>query len=361
MVLALNDDDLNGECFILGSEGEREEINRQRFVCLPVAANLIPNTVTDMTVPANVTFWNNFVITNYEDQIVQGVAPRDARRVAYIRMLAARTGMFKWNDTPGQHNVRYAEFIERAAVGDDIADWDADDAWRATARDKLMDMVCMVAYFFRVRGHHWTADFEDRYQAVWRKCQYEEDSPGISWQLIAHNALHAIYPDDLDQIWINAVHGSICSGALKKRINSKPAGMASVSALNSGVADLLLVVPRAFDYMPAAIDHLKNITRLTEGDENRWNGSVNRRFYNAVDIQVNESSLGALAALIIASLDQFAPNSPLRNSMALKRIAANAPLTGAVVARMIRTAVSSDAAAEIFLPEAPPAPVQGNP
>lgn len=355
MVLVLTDQDLNGECFILGSEGEREEINVVRNVCLPTAIAAIPADILTNRTQAARTWWNLFVVTNYQDQVALNVNPRDARRVAYLRLLAARNGLFKWGDTPGQHNTRYSEFVVRAAVGDDIPDWDQDDAWRGTVIHKFFDIVCIVAYFFRVRGHHWQDTFNDRYNAVWDKCLYEEENPGLSWQLIAHNALHAIYPDDLDDFWLQAVDNDSCSGALKKRVDSMPAGVAGISALLAGVADLKLVVPAAFNHLKEAIAHLEDLARLVFGRQNRWNGSVNRRFYGAAAIKVDEAKLGAVAALILASCEQFAPNSPLRKSMALQRIAQNAQLTGAVIARMIKTAVSSDAAAEIFLPEAPPA------
>jgi hypothetical protein len=361
MVLTLTDEDLNGECFILGSEGEREDINVLRNVCLPTDIANIPANILTSRVPAARAWWNLFVVTNYEDQVAHGVNARDARRVAYIRLLAAREGFFKWSDTPGQHNVRYSEFVVRAAVGDDVADWDQDDAWRRNVLPKLYDIVCIMAYFFRVRAHHWTDAMNERYSAVWNKCQYEEENPGLSWQLICHNALHAIYPDDLDDIWLQAADIGRCAGALKKRINSMPAGVAGISALNAGVSDLKLVVPAAFNHLKEAIAHLEDLTRLTLGSGNRWNGSVNRRFYGAADVRVNEALLGAVAALILAACEQFAPNSPLRKSMALKRIADNAQLTGAVIARMVKVAVSSDAAAEIFLPEAPPASAPAQP
>jgi hypothetical protein len=359
MALVLDFGDLNGECFILGSEGEREEMIDVRVVAIPRVAADVPVNImlfTDADVQA---FWAEFVVTNYEQQVGYGVNAQDARRISYLRLLAGRSGMFKFNDTAGQHNVRYVDFAERVPTGNVVPDWNLDAAWRNSVRPKFMDMVCIMAYLFRVRGHHWTQEMNDRYIDVWHKCLYQEDSPGLGWNLICHNALHAIFPDDLDELWINAVNSGRCAGALIKRINAAPAGVASISALNSGVNDLKLVLPNAFVHMPEAVNHLNDVTLLTTGPANRWNGSVNRRFYNAANVRVDESLLSALASLILASSEQFAANSPLRNSMALRRIAGGAPITGAVISRMIRTAVNSDVAAEIFLPAAPPAQGQG--
>lgn len=406
----LIDEDLNGECFIVGASGEKEEWKNERIMYI---VRNCPFNRGSIEVPGpdfdgadqSHTAWLDLLLRlNYHQQIevlvpenpvpaaVNGVVgPRPVRvpdaqiamkamKVAYLRTMGLRMNLFHWNGTPAGHLTKYAEYRmftwaqlqvwAREFFSDDTIAIDglvsarlaipripnfADAAnvrWRNAVRPKIIDMVCMIAYFFRVRGHHWTQEMEARYSAVWRKAQYDEDNVGLDWQFVAHNAFHAIFPDDLDRIWIRAVNEEICAGALIKRIHSKPAGVAGISAMNAGVADLRMIVPRALDYAEAAVEHLDALNVIV--DQHRWAGSVNRRFYGGPQVAVDETKLSALAAIILAGLDQLAPQSPLRNSKALQRIASNAAMTGAIVGRMVMRATNSDAAAEILLP----APVQ---
>jgi hypothetical protein len=127
-----------------------------------------------------------------------------------------------------------------------------------------------------------------------------------------------------------------------------PAGIAIVAAINAGMSDLRLIVPRAFDYVKPAVAHMDRLNQ--EISANRHAGSVKRRLYDAPEVTPNETTLGPLAAIIMASLDAFASNSPLLKSAALKRVANNAPMTGGIVGKMVTTAAKSEMAAEIFLP-----------
>jgi hypothetical protein len=169
--------------------------------------------------------------------------------------------------------------------------------------------------------------------------------------------LHAIFPDNLDSTWEIAVNVDACAGALSKRFNVFPAGVAVVSAINAGVADLRLIVPGAFDKLNTAMNHLDDLNRVLAGNRNA--GSVNRRFYDAPNVRPDEVLLAPIASIIVASLNQFAPGNPLNRSRALKRCADNAPITGGLVGRMINTAATSTAAAETFLPTIHAPPVQG--
>jgi hypothetical protein len=385
----LNQDDYNGECFIVGASGEREEFRTNRVVHVPAG---MPFSKTVNFNPANADH-RNYLDLFYRLQyhvLVEAYVPMpnpaavrqpDAnlaerlRKIAYIRMLAARNGHYDYTGTAASHHTRYSEYnvhtwaslqtwartylANNTVVITDLATartvipqvphHAADANWQNAYRHKYIDTVCVVAYFFRVRGHHWTDEMDSRYSDVWRKCLYQEDNPGISWQYIAHDALHAIFPDDLDDIWEAATDTEACAGTLIKRFDSLPAGVAGISALNAGVADLQMIVPKALDYSKDAMTHLENLTQSVEA--HRWAGSVNRRFYNAPNLVVDEAKLSALAAIIRAGLEGLAPGSPLLKSKALQRIAQNAQMTGAIVGKMVMTAVKSDAAAEIFLPD----------
>jgi len=385
----LDEIDYNGECFLTGSAGEREELKNNRRVAHIIDMPFSRRSAFNKDDEVHRNYLELFFRVNYryildtnDEKNDNGTwkvpSAGDAlcyRQIAYIRTLAARNNHFDFNGTTVQHNTKYTDFkhytfanlqaMARRGVGDativitDLATALAafprvenagDDAqWRNEFRPKYLDAVCLMAYFFRVRGHHWVEEMDDRYKAIWRKCLHEEDTPGIDWEYVAHDALHAIFPDDLDKIWLDAAAEDKCAGALIKRIDSLPAGIAGIAALNAGVADLTLIIPKALDYSKDAVNHLQDITGVVAN--NRWAGSVNRRFYDAPNIVVNETRLSALAAIIRAGLENLAPASPLLKSKALQRMAANAAMTGSMVGKMVLTAVRSDAAAEIFLPQ----------
>jgi len=366
MALILDNNDLNGECFILGAEGEIETDETSQVILVPDDAvrpqgwphNASLSSSGGATVVAANAYLTSVLWLNYNHltRLATPHTPRDAFRIAYIRMLVVREGLVDPSATPQSHHARY-NLCRFAAPTDSAAAPAAapegsDNAWRTLARQKFTNMICIVAYFFRVRGHHFQDNFEDRYKAVWRKCLYNEDDPGLRWEYVARQALHCIFPDVLDIYWQTSANASACAGALIKRLNSSPAGIAGVAALRRGLDDIAMILPKVPMLVPDAVFHLREIETLVAAG--RWNGSINRRFYNADAISVDEGRLGSLAAVILAALDQFAGSNPLAKSNALKRIASNAPITGAVVARLISTAVNNPAAASGFITEVGP-------
>jgi hypothetical protein len=387
-------EDFNGDTYLPGAAGEREEHLNSRVVAVPpgMPFDYVSDDDFDPSVAAHQQYLDLFFRINYwyyvsqtverpaPVQGVQGIRTPDLalaariRKIAYVRAMAARMCQYHYTGTPAGHHTRYAEFevytwaslqafardifedntivinSRATALAEirDVPNVRDDRVWRNNYRSKHLDVVCIVAYFFRVRGHHWISEMDDRYKSVWRKCLYDEDSPGIDWQYLAHDALHAIFPDDLDDIWVEAADNQACAGALVKRVNSMPAGVAIIAAINAGMSDLRLIVPHAFDHVRPAVEHMEYLNRLVDGDRNA--GSVNRRLYNAPDVTPNETLLGPLAAIIVASLDTLTTNSPLLKSAALKRVANNAPMTGGLVGKMINNAAKSEVAAAIFLP-----------
>lgn len=390
-------EDFNGDTYLTGSSGEQEERLNNRVVAVPPDMPFGRNVAFNGGDVVHQQYWDLFNRVNYWYYIyktierpavaagVQGIRTPDAalaariRKIAYVRSLSARMGHFHYGGTAVAHHARYTEFevftwatLQRLArrvfeddtivVADlatalaafrDVPNVTDDRVWRNNYRSKHVNVVCIVAYFFRVRGHHWITEMDDRYKAVWRKCLYDEDTPGIDWQYLAHDSIHAIFPDDLDTIWTTAAGMQNCAGALVKRVASVPAGVAIIAALNAGVSDLKLIVPKAIESVQVAVDHLDELNAHLEN--NRYAGSVNRRLYNAPNVVPNETRLAPLASIIRASLESFAAGSPLLKSAALKRVANNAPMTGGIIGRMINTAVKSEPAAEIFLPTPAPA------
>jgi len=348
-----NDDDLNGDCFISGELGEAEVLLQHRKVlftaALPKAAN--PFERQKFNNNNTVDFINlNFI--NQKDSS-SGISDADAAKIAWIQFLAAKEGLVSPRFDKAHHNVRYNEAelvnLEQFAEGSSWAAANPPDDHkthlhqnirphltpkiREELRISFANMVCCVAYMFRVRGHHWLADMDDKYKDLWKKCLKEGENPGVKWEFVAHNALHAIMPDILDQFWIRAVQSSNVAGAMMKRIDAAPAGVAGVKALQAGMNDLALNVPGIKVHFKEHYQDLDRLLKMMKDD--RWAGSINRGFYASGDLGFDEARYSAIAATILAALNQLAPNSPLRQSAALKRIAQNAPLTGALMVKTI--------------------------
>jgi len=352
----LDNEDLNGDCYVSGELGETEELRTDRTVIFPFGKNgaSVPFEEVHFTADEATIFLNlNFYYLMHH--FAKGTEEQNAR-ASYLRFLAARQGIVSNRFDTKVFNVRYNEAVIEASNTEKYDWFDANPNAAGGAHPKLRagltaeirkkfrsnftNIVCCIAYMFRVRGHHFVGDMEDKYKDLWRKCLREEDDPGLKWEYIAHNALHAIMPLVLDGFWLNAVNNSNVAGALMKRYDSAPAGVAGVRALQAGMQDIATVVPGykalnkgLYDDIDRLVTYLKN---------NRWAGSINRRFYGAGDLAFDEQKYSAVAATLLAALNQFAPTSPLKNSAALKRMSTGAPISGAFTARLITAAANSD-------------------
>jgi hypothetical protein len=177
---------------------------------------------------------------------------------------------------------------------------------------------------------------QTRYEEIWERCLYGEKDIGLDWKFVARHGLHFVYPDTLDGIWMRAKNNATCNGSLVKRWNSYAAGTAAVGACLVGANDVCVVFPLIRKVIPQAFAELDRCIGIL--NRHRWAGSINRRFYDAPELVINEGSLGALAAVILAALDQFQSTAKLRESASLIRVASNAPITGAVIATTLMKA-----------------------
>lgn len=353
-LFGVNNEDLNGECFIVGAEGEVEEKVDKNVVVFPqdfTAAG--PNTIgAAITHTAGET--EDFLVANVAASLAAGRTAADAAKVAYIRFLAARNGLISPDFAAASHNVRYnhAERISdeelarlKATV---MGHADREAAIRATvtadfkklARRAFTDVVCCVAYIFRVRGHHYRDDILDRYTSLWARCLKRDADLPATWELLATDALHAIMPDVLDNYWRDSADTARCAGALIKRLDSAPAGVAGVLALKRGLTDVMMLFPGVADKVPASYQYFTQVSDQVE--TSRWGGSINCRFYGVARIRVDEGRIGALASVVMGIYDQLATDSKLRDSPALKRLAETAPATGGAIGMAARRTVNSN-------------------
>lgn len=348
------DDDLNGECFIVGSEGE---LDIARPECKYA---LLAGDHVDYTTAHNNAWYNRFLYNNY-NHLRTVIAPSDpalteeiSYKIAYLRTLAVKESLIDLQGNEEDHHCLHEDRINLAA---NVA---VDDAFKnamngvLTAdvkkglRERFTNMVCLVAYIFRVRGHHYMDGFDAKYSALWRKCLYNEDDPGLPWKYIAVHSFHAIYPDKLDEFWHNAVENGECSGTMRKRYDCAPAGVAGLFALKKGIDDLCTAFSAIKVSHAAPLAELNRLYNIVH--ENRWAGSVNRMYYGAPLLEYDESALATLGALIVGALKAFSPNAPLIQSYALKRIANNAPIVTGVMENILEKAVQRDEMVQSVVP-----------
>lgn len=353
-------------------------------------------TATAETTQAARFFLENVFWINYDmlGNAIHGADMNQLNRlcVAYIRMLGVREGLIDEREMADNHRCRYNNAklhltrdmllrthngvngvaIAIGALTDDLADvaelWlntennkhdanhqiyirpvDANDqaAWgaitpeiRATIRTDFTDAVCLLAYMFRVRGHHFLDEMENRYGELWEKCLKGRNKlvGNLPWKLVVCEGLHAIFPDTLDGYWRAQRTANQIAGALYLRFDSYPAGCASVAALRAGFDDLVLAMPGFAAKLEEVDRRIKTYEDLLSA--NRWGGSINHNLYGATKVTIVEKEFAAISAFILAALKALAPRAPLVNSAALKRMAANAPITGAVMAIILQNLIS---------------------
>lgn len=338
-------DDINGGNFLGLEEGEtlkRDLVNTHVFHHGMEAS---PNSgaKVDITVANGVTFLrlNAHQIRAADNTI----SVTDAIVIAFHRLLAVAQGLVSPAFAPADFNVDYSEAVRLteaqtvAALGEAGVPTEAQIGAALTAdvkrrvRTTFTDRVCLVAFVFRARGHHWMDSLEDLFQRVWRKTRHPENELHISFKNLARTALHAVYPQVLDAFWVDSVRANRCNGALAKRLDVAPAGFAGPHVLWQGLEDLKMIAPGLHHRVAAAHAYLEQ--QLAWARQDRWNGSVNARYYGAERGNLEEKRLGSIAATIKAAIDTLTDGAPLGKSPALQRIATNAPITGAVLVRAI--------------------------
>lgn len=362
MAVAFDNPDINGDCFILGTEGEPEVELLTNRVYFPVGSP----AATEANIGVRVAYTNNqiliFVKVNTYYLYTSGVPFQDALRISYIRWLAVREGLVSPTFVVNTHHVRYNDAYQMTALDmtafnngltpahgaafPNEAAFNA--AWAASAavidkaaiREVFTDIVCCVAYMFRVRGHHYRDEFAAKYGTLWQRCLHTNAQLPVAWNLLATAATHAIMPDILDNFWAHAALNSRCAGTLIKRFDSAPAGIAGVAALKRGIDDITMIFPTVCDRVPQAKAEFDRVYALVTQD--RWAGSINARFYGAARINVNEANFGALASVVVGIYNRLADGSPLLQSLALQRLANIAPATGGAIGAAAAATAKSD-------------------
>jgi len=283
----------------------------------------------------------------------------EVARIAYMRVLNLFSGLYRPFDNPLVWNCRYNDafiavegqdgvsslpnfsirqnsFVEK---NDDLGFTHIGQLLPAQLKQKMIrlnnNLVCMTAYIFRARGHHYLESFNEKLDSLFRKCNRDETFAdlGLKWVHITRYANHAIFPALLDVFWLWCVNTSRCDNALALRVNVPPAGMAIISGAQAALQDVeILFGARVETFRAAQQEVNRGLAALAA---NRWTGGINRKFYGAPDYQVDESKLAAVAATVSALLKANSSNAPILQSNSLTRAGNNAPLTGTFIGKLL--------------------------
>lgn len=392
-ILGVDAGDHNGDLYIGSSEGEvldRSLKNRVIFRAGdPRAANPFDSPAFTHNQLVDFLAINTALIYSVNDNIT----PSAAAQLAYLRFCLARDGLISPAFATAANHVRYNDAVDLpvgttvqqylrtelgdaaynlrqvalpvavpdpivpggGAVGAPVA---LDEAIAVNAilgclsgpvrkviRDHTTDIVCMVAFMFRQRGHHFLDDFQERYENIWQRCRYD---PAVinnmgGWRMVSTVGVHAIFPIVLDTFYVNSVGANRCNGALKKRVDVAAAGTAIVKVVIQGYNDLSMVFPNVGNRVPGAVQYLDQLKAAFAGADGRWLASVNKHYYGVANpLRVDESILAPIASAIAGAYDSLSTGGTLQTSPALKRVANQAPIVKAVLGRAAQRAANDE-------------------
>ena len=195
-------EDLNGTHYLGLNEGENLQPSHDKQVVFPhdFPRAVNPMEIVNVSVDQAVSFIRHNAYHLHTSEIP--VTIQQCFLIAFLRLLAVKNGLISPAFAPNTFYVEYNEAISMSeqatnaaaaafdAVGITEAAFGATltAAVRKTLRETFTDRVCLLAFVFRSRGHHWTADYEALYEKVWRKMRYTPDDNLVSFKLQAINA-----------------------------------------------------------------------------------------------------------------------------------------------------------------------------
>lgn len=273
-----------------------------------------------------------FIRANYASIVDQKVDDRRKMLICTLRLLAYTRGLALPDDEAKTHNCLYNHAKRMTDVEIDALPpnpgyglW-LDYADRNMISKCFTNIVCIVAYMFRSRGHHYTDDMAQRYETLTEKVRNIPKGliqPG-DWQYIATYALHCIFPDTLDEFYLSSVDNARCANPLALRVGVPAAGTAFFFALRASWNSNDLVLGDLAEKFAEKEHRLRQIIAYLR--VNRWAGGINRKYYGAADLPWKESDFSDMAAIAfgIESVEDL--RSTMAKAASLQRVSNNAPL-----------------------------------
>lgn len=345
--LTFKDADIGGDCYLTRKDPD------------PVSVTVFPTDFpaqdkdkVGIRIEVSHRQMDDFIYVNAEYLVELGYTIDDAIKIGYFRLLAAGNGLTSpdfEHETfflTENHSRRLSkvETSRRIFSSQDLGIRDIiRDVLNAEVRRKVCthftDIVCCVAYMFRVRGHRYRPEYLPRYEALWKKCSKKSSDLVLSWRHLAIESLYAMFPFILDRYWINSSIKDTCDYALSERIDVPPAGFADMAALDQGMADIKILLPGIFNHFTARYEKFHR--KYAAICETRWRGSINCHLYGEKPVKFSSSSLAPLAAAVVGVFDEISPDYPLLCCRAIHRLAERAALVRDGVTWAIREAAAN--------------------
>lgn len=282
--------------------------------------------------------------------------------LAYYRYLAIKYRLVSNNYSIADYHVEYNQCMVSNVVAETVDNMYADNNVAIPQAEKIaislsitnvltavnrkainrmfVNMVCLLAYIFRIRGHHYKADFAPKIEKMWDKTPHAGKEKFASFQHIFTYGLHAIFPSILDQFWLSACDGGWCDDIFIIRRSVYAAGTSVFAIVRQGITDLKLVLPKLNKLLADNIHYIdETCNRL---DQNRWDHSINARYYGANTDRLNETPIGIVASLIKSCVEALVSDNPLLSSKALTRAANLAPLSGAAYGNAVKLFIKTE-------------------
>jgi hypothetical protein len=275
-----------------------------------------------------------------------------ACRVAWLRMLLVNHKLVRAARTAGQYFVKYLQVFTNAdgvmrrtdverANGEQAIDAEFNTPefkqWVVDVNNRVTDIICLVAYVFRSRGHHYLDDLEAVYSRMWGNVCRPPVDLALTWAQIARLVAHAVPPIVKDDYWLAATAAGACDGALVKRINCAAAGQAEMINVLTAWNDLQGVLGELRPRFIAIETELADLS-ATFADRT-WDHSVNHKYYGSQVGPSNVKQCAMIAAVLIGlgqCMDGLAQDG-LHTSPALIRLAKQCPISGSVMATILST------------------------
>ena len=205
------------------------------------------------------------------------------------------------------------------------------------------NIVCVVAYVFRSRGHHYLPDFGTIYTSLWEKCRCDLVDFKCDWAAISTIGLHCIMPMILDFYWRHCAVKAKVAPALVLRVDVPAAGTAAVYSILAGWRDIRATYGRAYSFVDQAADELNNI--YGDLQKKRWDHSINAVLYGADTTRLDLGRFHQLASVVFGTYKTLEEAGTLVGSKSLGREAANAPLMldiSMTAARQLRKRIAAE-------------------
>lgn len=274
----------------------------------------------------------NYLASEVEDQ-VPNFTVREKNLILACRVGAYKLGLLRPGADPNQYYVHYNEarilkatptLLAIAAPG--WVDWDL----LIKLGKQATNLICLCAYIFRWRGHHFKDEYENDVKLKWHKNTNAEalQLTGKELGKALTYGLHAIFPIVLDDFWLDSAENGRCCRPFAIRINVPCAGTAAYFSIYAGVDEAKMLMGSGMSQYKDKVDALDAL--VNDLLDNRWKGGVNRNFYNAPENKVTETTFSTIAAAVQGINTVEDSVTDLGKSKSLERVSKSSPVVNTI-------------------------------